>query len=335
MTGDETGPGGPDEADEEDANGDPRTPAGNGVDGGPGEPDGAVEGTMRRAIAEVRGEGRKAAVIHAVVDAAVAALATNLAVTVVDVPLLGRAIPLPGILSRGVAAVGVAPPVAVEARVLLVLCVGVLALSAGLAYRLREPLVERFESANPEVSEALRTARDALEAGDEGRVARALYADVIERLASTSSLGLVSVRRLAASVALVVVLSALTVQVSVAGIGVDLDGGPGDGGAGGPTGPGAVTTPRPTSGELLDGDEVLGEPENVTAGSENLSAVVEAGSGGEPGDDRARSYDRSGLSSDPSAVEPQRAGFAEREVLEDAELIKEYNLRIREDENSG
>ena len=88
---------------------------------------------------------------------------------------------------------------------------------------------------------------------------------------------------------------------------------------------------------LQDGSSILGEPENVPEGSENLDATVDtSGSGSGQGADAesASAYEDSGFGGSDS-IESQRAGFTERERLEDAELIREYNLRIRQNEETN
>lgn len=271
---------------------------------------------MREAVAEIRREGYKAAALYAVVDAVLVALVANLAITVVGVEWADS----PG--SAG-------DPGPITVGLLVVVVTGVLAFAAEFGYRVRRPLVERFEAANPEVDEALRTARDAIQDGQDTRMARALYADVIDRLGSTSSLGLVHLPRLVGSIALAVVVSIATVHASV--VAVDLGGTASPGASSGGVVAGPTGEREPASGELQPGDQILGEPENVSAGSENLSASVSVDRGG-PGDDEFRQYE-GGNTTDRTAGEAQRAGYAPREDVEDADLIREYNLRIREDED--
>lgn len=278
--------------------------------------DPTTEEAMRAAIAEIRREGYKAAGLHAIVDAVLLALASNLAVSVLGVPWFDRGLGLAG--GRVAVTVGTA----------LVVLTGLGVFAVELAVRTRRPIVERFEAANPTVDEALRTARDAIERDEDSRVARALYADVIERLRSTSSLGLVDTRRLVASVVLVFVLSIATIHVSA--ITLDTAGsgpapsGSDDGVTGGPD----QRTPATT--ELRSGEEVLGEPEDVTAGSANLSAPVTIEPGG-PGDDEFERFDPDEESRGSTGGEVRRAGYAPPDDIENADLIREYNLRIRDD----
>lgn len=256
--------------------------------------------TMRRAVAAVRHEWHKAAAVTAVLDGTLVALLASLLLT------------LSGVEAVSPAAIAVV--------------VGVLGAGASLGYRLDKPAVERFETVNPAVHEALRTARDAIEDEQTSTMARALYADVIDRLQTTSSLGLLRLPRVAARFGLIFALSLAAIQLSIAGIDLGAaapDPISGDGGGGAPAG----STPTPSG--LQPGDDVLGTPENVTPGGENLSAEVGREAG--PGDDsQQREYETGGFGDD-GAVEAERTGYAPPDDIENAELIKEYNLRIREE----
>ncbi|SEP22710.1 hypothetical protein SAMN04487948_12342 [Halogranum amylolyticum] len=259
------------------------------------------------AIRQVRREGQKAAFVHAVTEAALAGLAVNLFVGTLG-PVVDR-----------------------DVRLAVVAVTTVVAFVLGVRLRTRRPVVERFERANPAVDEALRTARDVRVRDERGPMARALYDDVLARLRDTSSAKLVDSRRLAVVLVLLLVLSLVTAQVTIEGLDIDdfdvdarFGGGGGDGGRGGPTSEGG------DGGETLrDGSLVLGEPEDVEAGSEELPVSVDVGGGADGVEERV--YNTGGFAGD-TAVESQRAGFAPDEVLEDAELIREYNLRIREEE---
>lgn len=312
------------------------------------DPDSHPRDAVRKALREVRREGYKVAFIHATVDAVVVLLVANLVLTVVAIGQLPDTVSLPervvSILSTYVPILrDTSGTIAIDVVSIIAAGVGVVAFVIAFLLRLRRPIVERFEAVNPEVSEALRTARDVLRAGEDTRMARALYADVLDRLRSTSSLGLINRRRLAVSILLVLVLSVATVQLSVSA--PELVASPSSV-SGGPSGPGqgaGGASPGPSQGEtsrsddgggLRSGSSILGEPENVTVGTENLSARVSPGEGA--GSDRERSYDTGGFESGSgsSGIQAQRAGFAPSENVEEAELIREYNLRIREDDRN-
>ena len=84
---------------------------------------------------------------------------------------------------------------------------------------------------------------------------------------------------------------------------------------------------------LKDGDQVLGEPEAVTVGTESREARVESTGGGrevegESFPDQAGGGVGDGGGSD---IEGQQAGFTDPETVEEADLVREYNQRIRED----
>ena len=276
---------------------------------------------MRRAVRAVRREGRKAAALHAAAEAVAVVLAGNLAMAVAGDALpdaLAASIPLPLPQSRWL-------PGAVDATALVALGAG--AVTAVVAYwlRVRRPTVERFEAINPPVAEALRTARDAVRAERTGPMAERLYESVLARLQECSSLGLIGVRRLAVTLVLVALLGAANVQVAVVDVGIGL------GGSETPEA-GAPGAQDDDYRGLQNPDSVLGDPEDVSEGSEDVNATLPSRGGGN-GSMTAESYSSSGFA-DSRDVEGQQAGFAEQERLEDAELIREYNLRIREDDDS-
>jgi uncharacterized membrane protein YgcG len=283
---------------------------------------------MRRAIREVRSEGRKVAAIYAVVDAAFVVLVVNLALRLYRPSVLPEAVALPA----SVAGAGGAVPGAVHGASVVGLLLGVVAGVAEFALRTRRPLVEQFEAANPPVREALRTARDALDDGANTEMATRLYEDVVGRLRETSSAELVGTRRVVLTTVLVVALSIASIQVAV----VDLDLTDAIGGSNADDGA-TRTDPvesDPSQDDLQDGDQILGDAEDVSAGDESLNATIEgsgegSGGGGSGSTAPPSSYDSGGFSG--GSVESQRAGFAEQEQIEDAELIREYNLKIRDD----
>ena len=286
------------------------------------------ERKIRRALTQIRREGWKVAVIYAVIDATLATLVVNLAATVAGgVPRLPARLPIPRALLRllrETAGVTLAEPTVSSAAVVGV-AVGLVVFVADVALRVRRPLVEQFEAANPALQESLRTARDAVRADRHSRMARRLYEGVLADLKGASSVGLLDLRRVAVTVLLITAVSVATIQVAVVDISLaGLDGAESGVQTGG--------TDADYTG-LQDGSAILGDPEDVPEGSEDLDATIDtSGSGSGDGTDAesAASYEDSGFAG-PETVESQRAGFTEREQLEDAELIREYNLRIREE----
>lgn len=273
---------------------------------------------MQAAIAEIRAEGRKVAAIHAIADAA---LVTVLVLLVSAVLGLGVQVSLPPALRGAISAIG-GPSLPGRVGGIRVLA-GVVGLVVGIGqyWRLsRRPIVEQFEAANPEVSDRLRTARDAVDAGDGSVMAHRLYEDVLDRLNETSSWRLVSARRLSAQIALVFVIGLASVGVIAAGIGLDL----------GEQSPTERTEPPDYEG-LQDADRVLGEPENVSAGDESLDARI--GTSGEGSTSGNASVPRLGTGGDDATgrIDAQQADYASSEAVENAALIREYNLRIREE----
>ncbi|ELZ71692.1 hypothetical protein C457_06576 [Haloferax prahovense DSM 18310] len=306
------GSGVPDAADTSDA---PDTAAGS-------ESGATRREAMADAVSEVRHEAAKAAVVSSVVDAAVATLLANIAFRVVALPVQSS-VSL-GFLPR------VDPAVSVHVAVPIALAVGLLVGVAEYLILMRVPPVEQFEAVNPSVAEALRTARDLV--ADEGnpnrdsRMSVALYDDVLSRLRESSSVELLPTRRIVGALLVALLLSAGSIQVAVSDI--QFEGLAGDGGPAGDS----LDQPDEETG-LQNGSSILGDPEDVDAGSEQLNATV-AGTGGsgDGPESSAAAYDSTGYGGD-SAVESQRAGYLADDTLEEADLIRDYTLKIRENED--
>lgn len=267
------------------------------------------------------------ALIYAAVDAAAVAVVLNFGLTLFGGVSYGPFV-LPWFVATAVSLVTrtTVTQVTLSGSAVVALAAGSVVGLAEFVYRARKPVVEQFEAANPELSESLRTARDAFEDGAETRMALRLYEEVLSNLREASSVGLLDLRRLSLTLLLVAAVSLVGVQAAV----VDLDlSGLGGGGSHAGTGP----DEQPYSG-LKDGDSVLGDAEDVSAGDVDVDAPVSTGGDGTgEGDAAGNQYDAGGLPA--SSVESQQAGFAPSENLEDAELIREYNLRIRENATNG
>jgi hypothetical protein len=277
---------------------------------------------MRAALRDVRREGWKAAIVHAVVDAAALALTANLLLSVLDPARLPDSVAVPASVAEAAGYAGATlPTTAVVAAP-----VGLLAFVGETWYRTRRPLVERFEAVNPPVAEALRTARDAVADGADSRMARRLYGDVLAGLQESSSYGLVDARRVGVALAVVLVVSALTVQAAVVDLSL-VGAGPAAAGADGPS--------ETNYTGLRDGSEVLGEPGEVAVGNDTQEARVESTGGGQEVDGEQFPEVGGGgpATGDGGSVEGQQAGFTDPEAVEDADLVREYNQRIRENEN--
>lgn len=290
----------------------------------PVTPDAEARPRVEAALTEVRRESWKAAVVHAVTEAAVVFLAANLLLVSVAPSWLPERVPLPGaVVDPLVDLLDVSGSLALPGSAALAAALGVVAFLVGVGVRVRRPLVEQFEAANPPVREALRTARDAVDDDDDSAMARRLYADVLDRLGESSGLALVDGRRIGLSVAVVVVLAVATVQVAVLDPSlfeppVDTDSGP-------------SSEPETNYTGLLDGDQVLGDSEAVEAGEEELNASIESSGGGQDVGEQQQfpSDGAPGAGASSGGVDSQQAGFAAPDQVEDAELVREYNRRIR------
>ena len=271
---------------------------------------------MAAAIAEVRREGKKAAFVYAVVDAGLGFLLANVVLTVLSPAGLPTQVSVPAAVTEPIgAAVGRSiPALSLPAGAVVGIALGGLWLLGEYLYRVRQPLVEQFEAANANVTDALRTAR--------------LYEDVLAGLKQSSSTALVDSRRLLGTLVVVILLSLATVQVAVVDVSL-LDRDPVETEA---------TDDRPDEyGGLEDGDAILGDGEDVQAGEENLTAEIDS-TGGDQELNRSQSFpssDTGGPGSASGTVDSQQAGFAGQDDVEDAALIREYNLRIRGDADDG
>ncbi|WP_191965869.1 MULTISPECIES: hypothetical protein [Haloferax] len=273
---------------------------------------------MATAVADVRREVKKAAVVPSIVDAAAVTLLANVVLRVVELPFsdslsLAR---LPVVDTT--AMVHVAVPIA--------LVLGLLVAVAEYTLRMWEPPVEQFEQVNPSVAEALRTARDTMSSDTTSEMTLALYDDVTTRLKSTSSVELLPTRRVFLTLVFALLLSVASIQVAIEDIQLDVPGGQaGDGGN--------ELDAQDPSTELQNGSAILGDPEDVTAGSEELNATLSGVSGGsDDPSSSAAAYDSTGFSGE-SGVESQRAGYLEDDTLEEAELIRNYTLKIRDQDD--
>jgi len=280
-------------------------------------------GTIKQAVREIRREGYKAAALHATVDAVavlllcylVFARTTDLALPTIEIPSVG---PVDGALL--VAGVGALVTFGTE-----------------FTLRTRWYTLERFEAANPVVADALRTAREAADTGRTSVMARRLYRDVTARLSETDGTVFVHTRWLAVSVVLVVLLSGATLGTAVAGVQFSLGGenatAPGGASGGGAAGGGSGTGAQQAEDsegddELQDGEEVLGDLKDVSSGNESVRANVSAGQGS-GGEDRSRQIYDEGAGSPDSEIAARRAGFQDDRNLEDADLVRDYNLRLQ------
>lgn len=275
---------------------------------------------MRGALGQIRREGYKAAIIYAVVDAAAVALLVSVLLQLVTVPLVPETVPVPEAVVELLDDAGlrlVEPAVSGAAVVALVAGLATAVLEVTL--RVRRPLIEQFEAANPNVREALRTARDAVDSGVQNQIVLGLYEDVLADLRETSSVELLSLRRLAVTLLVVFALSLASIPLAGADVSLfEFDDGE----------PERVASPEYDG--LNDPDEILGDRTNVSAGDNDLEARIgTSGDGSGESSEASGSYDASGVTA-RGDVQSQQAGFRPSERLEDAALIREYNLRIRD-----
>jgi hypothetical protein len=279
---------------------------------------------LLQAEKEIRREGAKAAFLHSAIETTLVFVAVFLVIDSSSPSWLPATVGTDAVTVPGSAVA------AVVAGVVF------FAVDAVLVYRSRT--VEYFEEANPQVEEALRTARDAARRNEETEMAERLYSDVLEELRTTSSEGFVSVRRIVGSLALVVGVGALLLTASIGGMGFgdglfgnNPFGGGGDSASDQGQGGGGSGGERQYD-DLQDPGEVLGETGEVTRGENDQD--VELRRSGTGGDGSGETGSAGGGNDYTGGVEvqSQRAEYSPEEEIEDAELVKEYNLKIRGEE---
>jgi hypothetical protein len=285
-----------------------------------------TESQMAAALTEIRREVWKAAVTTGVVHAVAVFLAANLVFAALDPAWFPNRVQIPRSVTEQIgSAVGRDPGAAgLPGSATVAAGVGVLAFAVAVWLRVRNPLVEQFEAVNPHLAEKLRTARDAVAADSDSRMARRLYAEVLADLRASSALALVNVGRLGAMAVVITALSLATVQVAVLDLAL-------------------FDRPEPTVDNstdeaenytgLLDGERVLGDREEVSVGDDNQTAQIDSTGGGRDVDEDRTFPDqerRGGPEGSSSGVDSQQAAFAAPEQVEDADLVREYNRRIRD-----
>jgi hypothetical protein len=285
-----------------------------------------TESQMAAALTEIRREVWKAAVTTGVVDAVAVFLAANLVFAALDPAWFPSRVQIPRSVTEQIgSAVGRDPGAAgLPGSATVAAGVGVLAFAVAVWLRVRNPLVEQFEAVNPHLAEKLRTARDTVAADSDSRMARRLYAEVLADLRASSALALVNVGRLGAMAVVITALSLATVQVAVLDLAL-------------------FDRPEPTVDNstdeaenytgLLDGERVLGDREDVSVGDDNQTAQIDSTGGGRDVDEDRTFPDqgrRGGAEGSSSGVDSQQAAFAAPEQVEDADLVREYNRRIRD-----
>jgi hypothetical protein len=273
---------------------------------------------VQAALVEVRREELKAAAIYGAVDGAAVGAAVGLIGTVFDIEAV-----------IGVSRLVEASTFTMSLTAGLSVGLAVLTFLGEIAYRTRGEPCEHFEAATITVAPTLRTAREVSTEGRTDPMAARLYEDVLADLKQASSENLLRRGRLVAPLVVMSALSFGTIYVAASNIEVTTGVGSGpstedtadlraEGGVGDTT--------------LQDGESVLGEATNVSAGNDPLNTTISAdASGGDRPDSEPAS---SGFesSSQGADVDAQRTGYSDPEEIEDATVIKDYSVAIRDDD---
>lgn len=284
--------------------------------------------SIRKAIKEVKREALKAAIIHGTIESSL----------ILVLLIIGLSFSNPSWIPGWSFDVGgyigfISNDIVLDGKKIIAIGVSLLFFIFDVAIVYKRRTIETFETINPEVREALRTARDISRDGEDHVMARNLYEDVLERLKSTSSEGFISLKRIGFLIGIIAIIGILIGSAAFLSTQFSIGGGLFPGGGGGGDGDGRSQTSGTSEDIQYQGlqnpDSVLGESENVGSGSDELDlGLTDSGGGTGEGDS---GYGSGELSGDTNTnVEAQRSGYSSEEQIEDSELVKEYNLRIRE-----
>lgn len=298
---------------------------------------------VREAIDEIRNEGLKAALVHGVVEASLVLIALGVGLSLADVGFVPDAVAMPEAVIESLNAAatsagydGQAFPTPYEFSGAIVVAIGLslVFFVVDVAFVYRSRTVEAFESFNPEVRQALRTARDVAEDDRDDTMTRQLYRNVLERLEDTTSEGFISHRRMAMSLFLIVGIALLVLYASVVGVNFGPGEGlmPGGGGGGGaPDGGVSQDTSAEKQSQWQDANDVLGDAKAVGEGGGQDVGLGLQQSGSTTSGDTGGSSQPGEFPDSSGSVESQRAGYDQQEQIEDADLVKDYNLRVSGD----
>ena len=295
--------------------------------------------TLRAALAAVRREALKARLVYAIVDAAITATLVLLALTWLSLDAVPEVVQLP-VPRFATAAIESLAGTTVRTLVLsgvalVALVVAVVVFVLELLLTSRRDEIRWFESVNPDLGVALRTARDTADNEATNVMATDLYREVLARLGNSSGAALLDRSRLLARLAVVVLVVGSAGASAAFGVSLDIPtftdpDTPSDGQD--PDVPPADGDTDSDDDGLAPGEDILGEPTEVPRGQDPEDIYVDPGRASD-GDDRP--YDTGGFPSGSVDVDAESAGFAPPEVLADADLIREYAVAIRTNTTGG
>lgn len=276
------------------------------------------------AVAEVRREATKAATTHAAVDAMLVVVLLNAVSSLfLGGQSGGTVLSVPNPVRSVADSAGLFLPaeITVTAFALGALVLAPVIFVADAFLRYRRYGIETFERHNPEVEEALRTARDAATDGADNPAAGELYARVLDRLGETSSQGFIDGRQIVGVVVVAAVASVAVVGAAGAGIQVGV-----------PTNTTVVLDDEREASAVSAGGkdsdrDPLGEEGDVDRGFEEQTVAIEGNES--EGGTATGQYDGGQFDVSPEDVDTSFAEFAEEDTPEDAELVREYNELLR------
>jgi hypothetical protein len=201
-----------------------------------------------------------------------------------------------------------------------------------ITYRSRD--IYKMEKDNPRLQYALRTAKEGSDREEEPNIMeKRLYEDVLDELKKSSSKGFVNGKRFVFIFGLMFVMGGVSVGSDYTGFGLsDVGEGLGISSDGNQDSSGSSGSQQNQYDSLQDPDDVLGEEGEVTRGSDTEDIELrQSGSGSSGEEDSQSNYESDNSYPTTSSVEGVRSEYNNEEEIEDSDLVKEYNLRIREE----
>ena len=201
-------------------------------------------------------------------------------------------------------------------RVIISLIAGCIFAVFDFIFRFKDFRLQTFEKYNPEVSEMLRTAHDNVTKDNE--VVKVLFQDVIKKLRFSSTYQLIQHKRAMVKIAVLFVLSLSTMTFTVIQLQF----------------PQLISTPVENLSAKIEAvnilnDNIYGEKSNIEIGERELQLILSSSTNinlNQIKDIDEVDFQRENF---PVEVAAQAEATSEEEIPQDFELIKNYNLRIR------
>ncbi len=246
---------------------------------------------IREAFIDIKIEVIKSIILHVFLDTAIALLAFNFLLS----PSIGSMLFFIVIIISGI--------------------IG----SLDFRFRYRRFSLRQFESYNPQLSEILRTSHDNADK-ENNPIVRDLVKETLYKLESASTYKLIGHKRVVLKVFILGILSVSSLGISIANISLDISN----------TGGGGTGLIKIGNVEIHTDEDIYGEKENINLGDNELKILLNPSSIISFNDIKEDIEEREfRIENFPVETSAQSEVTNEEELPKDFELIKNYNLRVR------